>query len=87
MIFKGGASVISTSCSSSNQNRFIISIHTGAYKFVFVSGTYDWSGGTVVGNGLKIRNVDVQQANPPAQNELKQSNCSGCRIKPSADRK
>ena len=43
----------------------------GNYKFVFISGTYDWSGGTVVGNGLKIRNVDVQQANPPAQNELK----------------
>ena len=43
----------------------------GNYKFVFISGTYDWSGGTVVGNGLKIRNVDVKQANPPAQHELK----------------
>ncbi|MCH1515876.1 MAG: hypothetical protein L7U52_04110, partial [Alphaproteobacteria bacterium] len=42
----------------------------GNYKFVFISGTYDYSGGTVVGNGLKIRNVDVQQANPPALNEL-----------------
>jgi len=47
------------------------SINTaGNYKFVFISGTYDYSGGRVVGNGLRIRNVDVTQANPPASNEF-----------------
>ncbi|MCH1515778.1 MAG: hypothetical protein L7U52_03610, partial [Alphaproteobacteria bacterium] len=42
----------------------------GDYKFVFIGGTFDRTGGLFSGNGLKLRNVDVQQANPPAANEL-----------------
>lgn len=47
--------------------------NAGNYKFVFISGTYDYSGGQYVGNGMRIRNVDVQQANPPPANELRAS--------------
>ena len=42
----------------------------GDYKFVFIAGTFDRTGGRYSGNGLKLRNVDVQQANPPPANEL-----------------
>ena len=31
----------------------------GTYKFVFVSGTYDFTGGTVLGASLYVTNVDV----------------------------
>lgn len=37
----------------------ITSAETGTYKFVFVSGTYDYTGGTVLGASLYITNVDV----------------------------
>jgi flagellin-like hook-associated protein FlgL len=42
----------------------------GDYKFVFIAGTFDRTGGLYSGNGLRLRNIDVQQANPPAANEL-----------------
>ena len=42
----------------------------GNYKFVFIGGTFDRTGFLYSGNGLKLRNVDVQAANPPPQNEL-----------------
>jgi len=42
----------------------------GNYKFVFIAGTFDRTGGRYSGNGLRLRNIDVQQANPPAANEL-----------------
>ncbi len=35
----------------------------GTYKFVFVSGTYDYSGGTVAGAQLYIDNINVTQNN------------------------
>lgn len=44
--------------------------NAGDYKFVFIGGTFDRTGGLYSGNGLKLRNVDVQQANPPSANEL-----------------
>ena len=43
----------------------------GSYKFVFIAGTFDRTGFRYSGNGLKIRNIDVTQANPPVQNEYK----------------
>lgn len=43
----------------------------GDYKFVFIGGTFDRTGGLYSGNGLKLRNVDVQVANPPPANNLK----------------
>ena len=42
----------------------------GNYKFVFIGGTFDRTGGLYSGNGLKLRNVDVQVANPPPATEL-----------------
>lgn len=42
----------------------------GNYKFVFVAGTFDRSGGYYSGNGLKIRNVDVNKLNPPPTTEF-----------------
>lgn len=32
----------------------------GTYKFVFISGTHDWSGGRAAGSRLLIDNIDVQ---------------------------
>ncbi|MBL6606331.1 MAG: hypothetical protein ISP40_09845 [Alphaproteobacteria bacterium] len=43
----------------------------GNYKFVFIAGSFDLSGGRWLGNGLAIRNVDVTQANPPSVNEFR----------------
>ena len=43
----------------------------GNYKFVFIAGSYDRTGGQLLGNGLAIRNIDVVQANPPSLNEFK----------------
>lgn len=43
----------------------------GNYKFVFIAGSFDLSGGRYLGNGLAIRNVDVTQANPPSVNEFR----------------
>lgn len=37
----------------------------GTYKFVFVSGTYDYTHGTISGASLYIDDVDVQSANGP----------------------
>lgn len=45
----------------------------GNYKFVFIAGSYDRTGGLYLGNGLAIRNIDVTQANPPTVNDLKAS--------------
>jgi flagellin-like hook-associated protein FlgL len=42
----------------------------GDYKFVFIAGTFDLSGGLYSGNGLALRNVDVQLANPPIVTDL-----------------
>ena len=42
----------------------------GNYKFVFIAGTFDRSGGLYSGNGLALRNIDVQQANPPVVTDL-----------------
>jgi hypothetical protein len=39
--------------------RTITAAQTGTYKFVFVSGTYDFTGGTVLGASLYVTNVDV----------------------------
>ena len=41
----------------------------GDYKFVFISGSYDASGGTRAGGSFKITNVTVTEANPPSSNE------------------
>ena len=38
----------------------------GDYKFVFIAGSYDRTGGLYLGNGLAIKDVDVIQANPPS---------------------
>lgn len=43
----------------------------GNYKFVFIAGSYDLSGGRWLGNGLAIRNIEVDQANPPPENEFR----------------
>ena len=43
----------------------------GNYKFVFIAGSYDRTGGRVLGNGLAIRNIDVTQATPPPVNEFR----------------
>ena len=40
----------------------------GRYKFVFMSGTFDYSGGRYLGGSLSISNIDVTQANPPPAN-------------------
>ena len=37
----------------------------GVYRFVFVAGSYDLSGGRLVGGKLMIDDVKVTQANPP----------------------
>ena len=42
----------------------------GNYKFVFIAGSYDRTGGLYLGNGLAIKDVDVIQANPPSATEL-----------------
>lgn len=42
----------------------------GNYKFVFIAGSYDRTGGLYLGNGLAIKDVDVIQANPPSVTEL-----------------
>lgn len=39
--------------------RTITAAQAGTYKFVFVSGTYDFTGGTVLGASLYVTNVDV----------------------------
>lgn len=39
--------------------RTITAAQSGTYKFVFVSGTYDFTGGTVLGASLYVTNVDV----------------------------
>lgn len=39
----------------------ISAAEAGNYKFVFVSGTYDFSGGTVLGASLYITNVSVKK--------------------------
>jgi flagellin-like hook-associated protein FlgL len=41
----------------------------GNYKFVFISGSFDASGGTRAGGSFTIDNINVTQANPPAANE------------------
>ena len=38
----------------------------GEYKFVFIAGSYDRTGGRYVGGALMIDNVEVTQANPPS---------------------
>ena len=40
-------------------------VNDGDYKFVFIAGTFDLSGGFYSGNGLKLRNIDVNKLNPP----------------------
>ena len=47
---------------------------SGTYKFVFVSGTWDATGGTVAGAQLYIDNISVTQNNkaPPADNIVEQ---------------
>lgn len=42
----------------------------GDYKFVFIAGSYDRTGGQYLGNGLAIKDVEVVQANPPPETEL-----------------
>lgn len=41
--------------------RTISAAEAGSYKFVFVSGSYDYSGGTVLGASLYITNVSVKK--------------------------
>ncbi|MBL4919002.1 DUF4347 domain-containing protein [Szabonella alba] len=38
----------------------------GEYRFVFITGSYDLTGGTLVGASLMVDEVTVTQANPPA---------------------
>lgn len=45
----------------------------GDYKFVFIAGSYDRTGGQYLGNGLAIKDVEVTQANPPPETELQAS--------------
>lgn len=40
-------------------SKTIAANQAGTYKFVFVSGTYDYTGGTVLGASLYVTNVDV----------------------------
>lgn len=40
-------------------SKTISAAEAGTYKFVFVSGTYDYTGGTVLGASLYVTNVDV----------------------------
>ena len=62
---------------SYNQNYFMSSFQTeditmnrpGNYKFVFISGTYDGTGGQWAGGSFNISNINVTQLAPPAANE------------------
>ena len=54
----------STSASTTWATESINVSQSGQYKFVFVSGTYDYSGGRAAGAQLYIDNVAVTQANP-----------------------
>ena len=41
---------------------------SGDYKFVFISGSFDATGGRYMGGSLYISNINVVQANPPPSN-------------------
>ncbi|MBL6605057.1 MAG: flagellin, partial [Alphaproteobacteria bacterium] len=41
----------------------------GNYRFVFIAGSFDGTGGRIHGNGLSIRNVDVTKVNGLGPNE------------------
>ena len=43
----------------------------GNYRFVFIAGSFDGTGGRWHGNGLSIRNIQVQQINPLGPNETR----------------
>jgi hypothetical protein len=51
----------SASTSWTKVTKTITASEAGDYKFVFVSGTYDFTGGTVLGASLYITNVSVMK--------------------------
>ncbi|MDD3674330.1 DUF4347 domain-containing protein [Thauera propionica] len=48
-----------------NKESIIASGQEGEYRFVFVAGSYDFTGGRLLGGKLMIDDVTVTQANPP----------------------
>lgn len=55
----------STSASTTWATKTINVTQAGEYRFVFVAGTYDFSGGQAAGAQLYIDDVKVTQSNPP----------------------
>jgi len=43
---------------------------SGRYKFVFIGGSYDATGGRIHGNGLSVRSIDIQRTNGLGANEF-----------------
>jgi hypothetical protein len=50
-------------------SRTIAAGEQGVYRFVFISGSYDASGGQYLGGKLMIDDINVVQANPPVVDE------------------
>ncbi len=55
----------STSATTNWAQESVSVANAGEYRFVFVSGSYDYSGGEAMGAQLYIDDVQVTQANPP----------------------
>jgi hypothetical protein len=49
----------SNSTAWAQESRIIGAGQEGNYKFVFISGTYDFSGGTYLGASLYVTNINV----------------------------
>ena len=71
LLNKTGSSTQSLSTSPALRNETVTTTvnQAGNYKFVFVAGTFDATGGRYLGGSLWISNVGITQANPPAANE------------------
>jgi flagellin-like hook-associated protein FlgL len=71
LLNRTGASTQSISTAPALRNQTVSTTvnQAGNYKFVFVAGTFDATGGQYLGGSLWISNVDITQANPPAANE------------------
>lgn len=71
LLNRTGASTQSISTSPSLRNETVNTTvsQAGKYKFVFVSGSFDATGGRYLGGSLWISNVDITQANQPSANE------------------
>ena len=61
MLFRSNDTGASTGATTpwTQVTRTMVAGENGTYKFVFVSGTYDYSGGTFLGASLYVTNVNV----------------------------